>query len=76
VGRELVHWPEGSLRAFFLFDVLLHELGHHRVQHEKGKRAARTRRTSDHEQAASVWAARWRADLGAGARELLDADRP
>jgi hypothetical protein len=43
--------------------VLLHELGHHRVQHEKGRRAVRTLRSADHEHAASVHAARWRARL-------------
>jgi len=63
VGRSTVHWPGESLRVFFLFDVLLHELGHHRVQHETGKRQVRTMRTRDHEQAASLWAERWRSVL-------------
>jgi hypothetical protein len=60
LGHVVVHWPNDSLRAFWLLDVLLHELGHHRVQHEKGKRPARTLRTCDHEAAAAIWAQRWR----------------
>jgi hypothetical protein len=59
LGRVEVHWPGGSLRSFWLLDVLLHELGHHRVQHEQGKRPARTLRTRDHEAAAGMWAQRW-----------------
>jgi hypothetical protein len=60
LGRVVVGWPGGSLRAFWLLEVLLHELGHHRVQHEQGKRPARTLRTRDHEAAAAIWAWRWR----------------
>jgi hypothetical protein len=62
-GRHTVHWPDGALGAFFLFDVLLHELGHHRVQHASGRLQARVMRTRDHERAAALWAGRWRALL-------------
>ena len=55
-----VTWQPEELRRFFLLDVLLHELGHHRVQHEAGKRSVRTRRTADHEATAAAWAVRWR----------------
>jgi hypothetical protein len=65
MGADVVDWPGGTLRAFYLAEVLLHELGHHRVQHEAGKRGARTRRRADHERAAAVHAARWLAELTA-----------
>ncbi len=48
-GVTLVHWPGNTLRQFMLFDVLLHEVGHHILQHHKGKRLARIARTRDHE---------------------------
>jgi hypothetical protein len=44
-----IDWQLAALRKFFLREVLLHELGHHRLQHEKGKRPARIARTRDHE---------------------------
>jgi hypothetical protein len=47
------------LRKFVLCDVLLHELGHHRLQHEKGKRLARIARTRDHEAYATRIARRY-----------------
>jgi hypothetical protein len=45
----IVDWPNGTLRNFMLEEVLLHELGHHVLQHHKGKRTVRIARTSDHE---------------------------
>lgn len=44
-----VAWPGDSLRGFVLHDVLLHELGHHLLQHHRGKRRVRVARTRDHE---------------------------
>jgi Zn-dependent peptidase ImmA (M78 family) len=43
-----------------LFDVLMHEVGHHLIQHHKGKRQARVARTRDHEAFADAFARRWR----------------
>ncbi len=62
-----VLWPEGALRAFMLHDVLLHELGHHLLQHHKGKRLARVTRRLDHERTAERHAGRLRHRLTAGA---------
>lgn len=44
-----VNWPRESLRRFMLFGVLFHEIGHHQLQHHKGKRRPRIARTKDHE---------------------------
>jgi hypothetical protein len=57
-----VSWPGETLRAFFLRFVLLHELGHHRLQHDAGKRA-QIARTRDHEARADLFARRARAAL-------------
>jgi len=57
----LVRWPGNSLKRFMLFDVLMHEVGHHLLQHHKGKRLARVARTSDHEASATAFARRCRA---------------
>ncbi len=59
----LAHWPGDSLRWFMLFDVLMHEVGHHLLQHHKGKRLARVARTSDHEAFAAAFARRCREAL-------------
>ena len=56
----LAHWPGDSLKRFMLFDVLMHEVGHHLLQHHKGKRLARVARTSDHEAFAAAFARRCR----------------
>ena len=47
--HTVVHWPGDTLRHFMLFDVLMHEIGHHLIQHYTGKRSARVARTRDHE---------------------------
>jgi hypothetical protein len=52
-----VDWPAQTLRDFVLFDGLMHEIGHHMIQHDTGKRAARVMRTADHEQRADAFAA-------------------
>lgn len=48
-GITVVAWPGDSLATFMLVDVLLHEIGHHVLQHNKGKRPVRIVRTRDHE---------------------------
>jgi len=49
VGASLVDWPGDTLRQFIVEDIFLHELGHHVLQHYKGKRPERVARTRDHE---------------------------
>lgn len=61
--QTIVAWPEGSLRRFMLLDVLLHELGHHVLQHERRAPADRIVRTRDHEAFADRFARRWRERL-------------
>jgi len=60
LGGIRVEWPEDALRDFMLFDVLLHEIGHHVLQHYAGKRTVRAARTRDHEAFAIRFAARSR----------------
>jgi hypothetical protein len=52
-----IEWPARSLADFMLFDGLMHEIGHHLIQHHKGKRLARVMRTADHERRAEQFAA-------------------
>lgn len=58
--QAIISWPGTTLRDFMLFDVLLHELGHHVIQHESRQPHTRVRRTRDHEAAAETIAARLR----------------
>ena len=51
-------WPDFSLKRFMIEEVLLHELGHHVLQHHKGKRPVRIARTKDHEAFAAQFVAR------------------
>jgi hypothetical protein len=51
-----VEWPGRSLADFMLFDGLMHEIGHHLIQHHTGKRLARVMRTADHERRAEQFA--------------------
>jgi hypothetical protein len=60
-SATVVDWPEGTLAEFMLFDGLMHEVGHHLIQHHTGKRNARVMRTADHERAAERFAAACRA---------------
>jgi hypothetical protein len=60
-----IHWPEETLTNFMLFDGLMHEVGHHLIQHHTGKRTARVMRTADHERAAERFAAACRASWAA-----------
>ena len=64
-GAALVEWPRDTLRIFMLAEVLLHELGHHVLQRDKGKRLARIARTRDHEAFARRLARRLWTALGA-----------
>lgn len=63
-GSTVVEWPGTSLACFVLLDVLLHEIGHHILQHGKGKRLIRVARTRDHEAFAARFAERCRAAWG------------
>lgn len=56
----MITWPGDSLREFMLFDVLMHEVGHHWLQQYKGKRPARVVRTREHEAFADEFARRCR----------------
>lgn len=56
--QTVVWWSDASLKDFFLFDVLMHEVAHHMIQQYRGKRSARVMRTKDHEAAAERFA-RW-----------------
>lgn len=47
-----------------LCEVLLHEMGHHLLQHHKAKRRVRIARTQDHEAAAERFAQALRALVG------------
>ena len=62
-SATVVDWPDGTLRLFMLEEVLLHEVGHHVLQHHKGKRQARIARTRDHEAFAARFAEKQRAAL-------------
>jgi hypothetical protein len=52
----VIDWPGSTLADFMLFDGLMHEIGHHLVQHHTGKRTARVMRTADHERRARRFA--------------------
>lgn len=62
VKATFVDWPKDSLRDFMIFEVLLHEVGHHILQHNTGKRTQRIVRTRDHEAFARRYADRCRSD--------------
>lgn len=61
----LVEWPGDTLRDFVLFDGLMHEIGHHTIQHAARKRHTRAMRTADHERRADAYAARARQEWSA-----------
>jgi hypothetical protein len=62
-----VDWPGSTLRDFMLLDGLMHEIGHHMIQHAARKQRTRAMRTADHERRADAyalrarraWTARW-----------------
>ncbi|MET8283138.1 hypothetical protein [Micromonospora sp. NPDC005174] len=47
------------LRDFMRFDVLLHELGHHLLQH-RARKVGNIQRRSDHERFSDAFAAQWK----------------
>lgn len=56
----LYEQPAGApLRDFVRFDVLLHEIGHHVLQH-RVRKVASVRRRADHERYAELFVARWK----------------
>jgi hypothetical protein len=55
-----VDWPGSTLRDFMLFDGLMHEVGHHTIQHATRKQRTRAMRTIDHERRADLYAVRAR----------------
>lgn len=61
--QTVVAWPGDTLRRFMLYDVLLHEIGHHVLQHERRAPAGRIVRTRDHEAFADQFARCWRERL-------------
>ncbi len=63
-GGLLLEWPGSTLRDFVLRHVLLHEIGHHFLQHHAGKRLVPAARTRDHEAFAERFARRARERLG------------
>jgi hypothetical protein len=62
-GALLLEWPGSTLRDFVLRHVLLHEIGHHLLQHHTGKRLVPIARTRDHEAFAERFARRARERL-------------
>jgi len=62
-----VDWPPGTLRDFLLLDGLMHEIGHHTVQHAANRRRTPAMRTADHERRADALAVRARTAWTAGA---------
>ncbi len=59
-ARCKVDWPDDTLIQFMLFEVLMHEVGHHIIQQFKGKREAQVLRRKDHEALALSFARRCR----------------
>ncbi|WP_271190415.1 hypothetical protein [Dactylosporangium matsuzakiense] len=55
-----VEWPDRTLHDFVLFDGLMHEIGHHAIQHAANKPRP-VMRTADHERRADLYAAYTRA---------------
>jgi hypothetical protein len=52
--QTTVTWSVDGLKRFALQEVLAHELGHHLLQHHKGKRTVMLCRRSDHEKRADL----------------------
>lgn len=60
-----LQWDEDSLRRFYLYDVLLHEIGHHVA--DRGKPVGKTRRSAN-EAFAHDYARHWRRTLDGGSQ--------
>ena len=69
----LIHWKKDDLKAFMLFEVFMHEVGHHIIQQYKGKRNARVMRTKDHERWADAFVRRCRQDYSSCSMSDSDA---
>lgn len=59
-ARCKISWEGDALKNFMLFEVLMHEIGHHIIQQFKGKREAQVLRKKDHEALAEAFARRCR----------------
>lgn len=57
--QTTVDWTVEGLKAFYLAEVLAHELGHHRFQVAHGKQTAIFCRRKDHERCADLYSARF-----------------
>lgn len=57
-GRTVVAWERSGLRAFYLFEVLTHELGHHMLQSARGGKRATVCRCADNERRAEIYVRR------------------
>lgn len=64
-SRCTIDWDGESLRRFMLFEGLMHEVGHHIIQHFRGKRTAQVLRLRDHETLAHNFARRCRMEFEA-----------
>ncbi len=56
--QTTVYWTPTDLKSYLLYEVLAHEIGHHVLQHNKGKRQAQIRRRFDHEACADLYSRR------------------
>ncbi len=56
--RTTVWWEPDGLLAFFLFEVLAHEIGHHVLQRDRGRQSTPACRRADHEACADTYARR------------------
>jgi hypothetical protein len=68
-GQTRVDWTSVGLTRFALYEVLAHELGHHRLQYGKGKRSAPAARRADHELRADLYSMRARRVEAIGSAE-------
>ena len=55
-AHTAVDWPGETLRDFMFFDGLMHEVGHHMLQHVARKRVVPVMRAADHERRADAFA--------------------
>jgi hypothetical protein len=62
-SASTVDWPGESLVNLMIFEGLLHEVGHHVMQHEARAGSRRIARTKDHEAFANAFVARCRTEL-------------
>jgi hypothetical protein len=58
LGRTIVDWPGNALRDYTWRYVLAHEIGHHRLQHNRGRMRSSVSRRRDHQARADLHARR------------------